>query len=209
MTDIKGAMKLIGGVEPTPQQVQRVQAIAHSLGIAQNDPMLSILIALDCYHGVFSDLPTKSKELAHTVALTASTQAKASVDKTVNETISRLEPEVQKAMGKVVAQVATRQMFQWAIAAIIIAGLALGLTFWYGHSTGIESGKAIGYADAKDEKAAAAWANTPQGQQAYWLAKVGSIDTLAKCSGKGWKIENGLCYPFPAGDQKVYPWKIY
>lgn len=53
MNDIKPAMKLIGGVEPTPQQVQRVQAIAHSLGIASNDPMLPILIALDAYHGAF------------------------------------------------------------------------------------------------------------------------------------------------------------
>ena len=207
MSDIKAAMKLIGGVEPTPQQIQRVQAIAHSLDITANDPMLSILIALDCYHGIFSDLPTKAKELGHSAAVSASTRAKLAADLAVKEAVQNLTPEVEKAMGQVVSRVATRQMFQWGAGALAVAAVCIGLTSWFARSSGVEYGKALGYAEAKDEKAAAAWANTPEGKAAYQLGKFGELQNLAQCNGKGWAVEKGVCFVNTASDG-IHGWRV-
>lgn len=208
MSDIQKAMELIGGVAPTPEQTQRVQAIAHSLGIAQNDPMLSILIALDVYHGVFSDLPNKVIELAQSAAVAASTQAKIAANKTVTETMTALTPKVREAMGQVVSQVATRQMFQWGIGALIVSALIVTGTFWYAHSTGLEAGRGLGYAEVKDEKAAADWANTPEGRTAYRFAQSGELQRLARCEGKGWEIKKHACYPHAVPTEGTYGWRL-
>lgn len=208
MSDIKEAMRLIGGIAPTPQQIQRVQAIAHSLHVAENDPMLSILIALDCYHGVFSDLPNKAIELAESAAVAASTQAKIAADRTVTETMTALTPKVQEAMGQVVSQVATRQMFQWGAGALIVSALLMAATFWYAHSTGLEAGRGLGYAEVKDEKAAAAWANTPEGRTAYRFAQSGELQRLARCEGKGWEIKKRICYPSAVPLEGTYGWTL-
>lgn len=208
MSDIQKAMELIGGVAPTPEQTQRVQAIAHSLGIAQNDPMLSILIALDVYHGVFSSLSTKAKELAHNAAVAASAEAKSAADRTVTETMTALTPKVQEAMGQVVSQVATRQMFQWGAGALIVSALLMTGTFWYAHSTALEAGRGLGYAEVKDEKAAAAWANTPEGRTAYRFAQSGELQRLARCEGKGWEIKKRICYPSAVPGEGTYGWQL-
>ena len=68
MADVRKAISLISGSEPTPHQVQRVQAIAHALDIPNSDPLLPILVALDQYHGVFGELPEKMRRAAAILA---------------------------------------------------------------------------------------------------------------------------------------------
>ena len=215
MNDIKPAMKLIGGVEPTPQQVQRVQAIAHSLGIASNDPMLPILIALDAYHGAFSSLPAKAQTAANVAATGAAEQSKAAVNEAIAKAILNLSPQVGKAIDKVAHEVAGVGKVKWIGGVAMIAVLALTLSGWFVHATGYASGfdggKAEGYKQAADEKAAAAWANTPQGMLAYQLAQAGSLEPLAHCNGKGWKLSKGICSPqsvTEGEDQMVYGWRV-
>lgn len=212
MSDIRAAMRLIGGIEPTPEQVQRVQAIAHSLGVSDNDPMLSILLALDCYHGVFNAMPERIKSAADLAATAAADQAKLAADRAVGQAITHLTPAVEKAMGEVVSRVATRQMLQWAAGALAVAAICIGLTFWYAHSTGTESGYqagyGAGYTEAKDEKAAATWANTPQGKSAYRLAQAGSLDALVNCNRPGWSKTKNACYVQAAPDNKTYGWAL-
>ena len=61
--------------------------------------------------------------------------------------------------------------------------------------SGREAGEALGYTRAADETAAAAWANSPEGQLAYELAKAGSMRELATCGGKGWVRRGPVCVP--------------
>ena len=71
------------------------------------------------------------------------------------------------------------------------------------YSAGFAYGHEKGYEEAKSDKAAASWANTPQGQFAYRLAMAGSISMLASCEEKyGWKIDGDYCMPFPTYNQK-------
>ena len=208
MTDTKEAIRLIGGIEPTPQQVQRVQAIAHSLSIAQNDAMYPILIALDCYHGVFNAMPARAKSAADAAANEASERSKLAANKAVGQAIQNLTPAVEAAMGAVVSRVANRQLLQWAAIFTSVLGIVLVSGVWYAHSLGVDDGKALGYAEARDEKAAAAWANTPQGRSAYLLAQTTDINALLKCDEPGWtKNKNRVCVvgPTPGG---TYGWHV-
>lgn len=215
MNDIKPAMKLIGGVEPTAQQVQRVQAIAHSLGIASNDPMLPILIALDAYHGAFSSLPAKAQTAANAAATGAAEQSKVAVNEAIAKAILNLSPQVGKAIEKVAGEVADVGKLKWIGGVVVIVVLAFSLFGELIHTnsyqSGFESGKAEGYKQAADEKAALAWANTLQGKLAYQLAQAGSLELLAHCNGKGWKLSKGICFPMSTAegkDQMVYGWSV-
>lgn len=136
MSDIKQAMKLIGGVEPSPQQVQRVQAIAHSLECAPNDPFMSILIALDTYHGVFSELPSKMQLTANRMAEGAEKQSRAAIDKSISESASTLAPVAEKAFAKgverycgTIERTAKEKSLGWAAKVgglVLLGGLLLG-----------------------------------------------------------------------------------
>jgi hypothetical protein len=97
---------------------------------------------------------------------------------------------------------------------------------------GFERGRVAGYDAAKSEKAAAAWANTAEGKQAAELSRLGavpmalelqklgalglalelgragSLPVLAHCSGNGWKVSEGSCYPYRAPDGQ-YGWSLH
>lgn len=215
MSDIKTAMKLIGGVEPTPQQVQRVQAIAHSLGFQANDPMMGILIALDVYHGAFNALPAKAQSAAAAVFSGVEKQHEANMQQIAARTVENMAPAYGKALKQVAGDVAGRDKVKMFTLAAIISMSCLGLFGWLthmtGYSSGFDGGKAEGYKTAMDEKAAAAWANTPQGVLAFELAQAGNLESLAYCSGKGWKLKEGACSPMPVTEGEVtmvYGWQV-
>lgn len=215
MSDIREAMKLIGGVEPTPQQIQRVQAIAHSLGIPANDAMMPILIALDCYHGAFSTLPAKAQAEANTAAKSAADQSTAALNEAMVRAVTNLGPQIRTSIVKLANDIKQIDKAKWIGGVVIVVGLVFSLFGWLthasGYSSGFETGKAQAYQDVKDEKAAAAWANTPQGMLAFQLAQAGSIETLAHCNGKGWKLSKGMCYPQPVTEGKsemMYGWSV-
>jgi hypothetical protein len=79
------------------------------------------------------------------------------------------------------------------------------------HAKGADAGQrfgyALGYDAAKDEKAAASWAASPEGQAAYRLALAGHVRELASCSRPGWYIKDGFCYPAPAA-KGLYGWRV-
>jgi hypothetical protein len=56
----------------------------------------------------------------------------------------------------------------------------------------------------EDAAAAASWANTPEGQLGFGLAKAGSLREIATCSGRGWVERDGVCY---AG-AKAHGWRV-
>lgn len=99
-------------------------------------------------------------------------------------------------------------------AIIILAGvLSAGIAgYLLGEQAGQATGQAAGYRAARDEQAAASWANTPSGQLAFALDRAGSLGAVARCSGQGWKptVQDGrkVCYPQATPDGKVYGWTL-
>ena len=215
MSDIKEAMRLIGGVSPSPEQVRRVQAIAHSLDIPNNDPMMMLYVALDCYTGVFSELPEKMKKAAGDAAKNAADQSTIAVNTAVAKAVSSLGPQVGESIVRVANDINQIDKAKWIGAVVISVALASSILGWIthttGYSSGFETGKAAGYKAAADEKAMAAWANTDQGRLAYELAQSGSLEMLANCNGRGWKLVKGVCSPQPYTENKnefVATWQV-
>jgi len=215
VSDTRAAIRLIAGVEPTPEQVRHVQAIAHSLDIPANDAMMPILIMLDTYHGAFSALPQKALNAADAAARTAAAQSALAVNTAVAQAVKDLGPQVGAAVVEVANDINQVNQAKWMGA--VMLGLALLLTAfgWFTHATGyasgFESGKAAGYRAAADEKAMAAWANTEQGRLAYELAQAGDVQMLARCNAPGWVLAKGVCYPHAHKEGKdtlVQGWSV-
>ena len=215
MSDIPKAIKLIGGVETTPEQLRRVQAIAHSLDIPANDAMMPILVMLDTYHGIFSALPEKVLKAANAAAINAAAQSTEAVNTAVAQAVSNLGPKVGEAVVKVANDMNRVNKVKWIGGVVLGVALLLtafaGFTHQTGYSSGFETGRAAGYKAAADEKAMAAWANTVQGRLAYELAQAGDLEMLAYCNRKGWQLEKGVCYPYGVMENQrlmAYGWMV-
>lgn len=140
---------------------------------------------------------------------------------TVMGETARMKAELAQAAadvaGKVAQDVAGREKAEWIAGSIAVAFLTFSLFGWMmhykGHAAGFAEGHEQGYFEAKDEKAAASWANTPGGKSAYRLALAGNISMLVLCEEKyGWKIEGDYCMPYPTNNEKgqqiSWGWKI-
>lgn len=180
--------------------------------------------------GEIDDLVKRIEAVAEKVPKTENLQAsvnnvlsefKKTAGITVMGETARMKAELAQAAadvaGKVARDVAGREKAEWIAGCIAVSFLTFSLFGWVmhykGRSAGFAEGHEQGYEEAKDEKAAASWANTPSGKSAYRLAMAGNISMLYLCEEKyGWKIEGDYCMPYPAknekGQQIIWGWKI-
>jgi len=134
--DLKAAMKLIAGREPTPEELHRIMAIAHSLDIPVHDAMFPILVELDTYHGIFSRLPgeiaRKTQKSAEDAAQKAAVLAQSKVNAAVADLIPSISGQLADAAGAAVrqAQVGRSMITVWG------AMLLVGLVFSAGYFSG-------------------------------------------------------------------------
>jgi hypothetical protein len=190
MVDLPGAFKDITGQEPTPGQVQRVLAVAHKLGISNSDPMLPILAALDAYSGLFAALPERMAAVADSAARTAAGKAQGDVEAAVKAAVATLTPTVAEAVSRTAQQVtlntSQRTTWQWICGSVAGTAITLCAFGWVlndqGYQDGFAAGHERGYAEARGEKAAAAWANTSIGRRAWTMDQVGHLSPLLNCT---------------------------
>ena len=138
----------------------------------------------------------------------------AKVERAATRAETAAESAIQAAKhAEATARAGARQTASWAVlgalAGILVAG---GAGYWLGHTSGRENGLADGYRAARDEKAAASWANTPAGQLALDLERTGSLSVLARCTAQNWKAETRdgarFCFPMLDNKQNVTGWRI-
>lgn len=206
------AYKRINGREPKTEEILKFERLTTALETTPDDALLCVLVALDHYETLYATIPGK---ITDTVSETLR-EFRASADNEATASIANAKADLAKAVSeaavKVARNTATKQMWQWAAGCIVVAFLSVGLFGWYMHKTGHESGYSLGYGVAygvvKDEKAAAAWANTPEGKLAYRLAQKTSIAKLAKCDSPGWTVTNGVCFVNAAPNGSIYGWAV-
>ena len=111
------------------------------------------------------------------------------------------------------SQVQIRSSLLWTgLAALSVLLLASVLAFYAGQSSGWDQGHAAGYASAISSNADASWANTPNGQRALALDRLGSLSLVVACSQPGWRVSvqkgDRVCFVDKAPDGKLYGWII-
>lgn len=208
----KEVYQRLNGREATTEQVLKFERLVASLETTPSDAMLSVLVALDHYENLYADIPAKINASASAVLADFKLAAEKTAGAAFKQTQATNAVALADIANRVAREVSTKQMYQWAGASVTIASLCITFMAWYFHSSAFDAGKAAGqaagYEQAKNQIAAAAWANTPQGKQAYRLAQTGELDKLAKCTGTGWQIEKGTCYPYPVKDKGTYGWSL-
>jgi len=103
------------------------------------------------------------------------------------------------------SQTEIRSSLLWTgLTTFLIVLVAFGGGYFFGQRAGWASGHADGYQKARNQEAAASWANTPAGQRAYGLDQLGSLDLVSQCMGHDWQrsIQGGKRVCFPQADAK-------
>jgi hypothetical protein len=204
--------KRLNGREATAEDVLKFERLTTALETTPGDAMLAVLVALDHYETLYGTIPAKITATATDTLSSFKQSADAQAAASIAEAKANLAKAVSEVAVKVAQNTSAKQMWQWASACIATAFLCLSLFGWYMHSSGKDSGYQAGYGagymEAKDEKAAAAWANTPEGRLAYRFAQTGELPQLARCNGKGWQIKKNVCYPHPVPDEGTYGWRL-
>ena len=99
--------------------------------------------------------------------------------------------------------------------AILAIALLIPVAFGYGYRLGDNAGIASGYASARDEVAAASWANTPNGKLAREIdqASADTIPDIAACpKGNGWHSEKRkgqrYCFAMNTDRKSITGWAM-
>ena len=117
----------------------------------------------------------------------------------------------QKALQA--AKTEIRSSLLWTgLTAFLIVLVAFGGGYFFGQRAGWDTGHADGYQKARNQEAAASWANTPAGQRAYGLDRQGNLDLLTMCRGNGWTTERRkggtVCFPNADAKGNVTGWYL-
>ncbi len=122
MADIREAIKQITGKEPSPEQINRIQAIAHALDIPQNDAMFPILATLDIYYGTFTRLPASMEASANKIAEKAERDTQGRIAAASAELVSKAGKQLVDAFRADLGKTLWSRSI-WAGAVLLVVGI--------------------------------------------------------------------------------------
>lgn len=194
--------------KPTQEEVDRLVRVMNVLDVRENDAIMVLMIVLEFYNGLYSSMPGRIEVAAKTAVRETQETTRRVAATAAQLAHSDLVEQLGKAVNQVASDTAKKQ--QWKALAIGIgaASISLLITGWMAFDQGKEAGYGAAIKVARNESAAATWANTPEGQLAYRLALVGSLQQVARCSAPGWKVKNGACLPYPDADGSLHGWAL-
>ncbi|MPQ58844.1 DUF6753 family protein [Duganella sp. FT27W] len=212
MNDLDDAFARLLARQPTDAERQRLYQVRDALDLKNNDALWLVLIALQHYDNMYSRFPELIKQAAAQTLLEFQRTATSTLDATKAVAEADLAKAVAATARDVARLTVVKQAAIWIATCLAVCVMAFSAFGWSVHNrafkSGYDKGYAAAYVEAKDEKAAASWANTPQGKSAYRLAQYGAIDSLTECNLPGWKIQAEVCYVRPANDGFVYGWRV-
>lgn len=195
------AFTVLLGRQATDEEKQALFRVRDALGLKNNDALWSVLIAFEHYRTLYSRIPELISKAASGTLATVKDAAETVMKAAAEATKRDLAEAVARTAEQVARETARTRMLRWAATCVAIAAASFALqgvlAYRHGADAGYARGWSEGYRNARDERAAASWANTPEGQLAYGLAKAGSIRALATCGGQGWVQKKRVCLPMP------------
>ena len=202
--------KLLGR-QPTDKEKQGLLRARDALDLKNNDALWLLVMALGHYETLYARFPALIKQAATDVMAKSKEAADAEFQAAATRAHRDLSKAVAASAHEIAGRAASATRWRW-LAIGVTASLAsfAVMTTWVSRladRAGYAAGRLQGYAAARDEIAAASWANTPEGQVAFGLSKAGSIRLLADCSGKGWVRHDDVCYP-KANKEGLQGWRV-
>lgn len=211
MSELEDSFAKLLGRQPTDADRQALYRVRDALGLRGNDALWLVLIALQHYQGQYERMPEAIAQASRDILGAFRASAEASAKAAAAEAKADLSKAVAAVAQEVAHKVAGAQQLRWGmgltVGLAILLGVSLGFAF-YMEQVGLRAGRAAGYEAAQDEKAAADWANTPEGQTAYQFARSGSLYKVTRCEQPGWWIEDGACYVGTAPDGMIHGWVL-
>lgn len=202
--------------KPTDEELAKIYEMAAALDANENDTFMSLIVALDFYHGVISTAPEKINAAVTESAKNAEKIAQQKTEALLQSAIQRASVAIADA-AKASARGASIRSAAVAIGTgVVLAALVMSVGVWKAHKAGVEAGIEIGKAEQRDDelllKSAGTWAETETGQKAYKLHELGQLEKILRCTGRGWKIEKRedggrRCFPMP-DDGHVWGWDL-
>jgi hypothetical protein len=175
--------------QPTDKEKQDLFRVRDALNLKNNDSLWLLLMALGHYETLYAKFPNLITRAATEVMAKSKDAADAEFKAAAARGHRDLSEAVAESARDIAARTASPNQWQWLTAGVIIALLAFaGVTLWVRHvseSAGYSAGRLQGYTSAREENAAASWANTPEGQLALGLARAGSISLPRVPAGAG------------------------
>lgn len=192
--------------QPTAEEVGRLERVMDVLDVRENDAIMTLMVVLEFYLSLYGSVPGRIEAAAKA----AVGETKETTEKIAATAAQLAHGDLVEQLGKAVNQVASdaarKQQWKALGAGIAAAAISLLVTGWVCFDAGKEAGYGAAIRVARNETAAAAWANTPEGQLAYRLALAGSLQQVARCSAPGWKIRNGACLPQVDAEGTLHGW---
>lgn len=212
MSELEDSFSKLLGRQPSDAERQQLYRVRDALGLKNNDALWLVLMALQHYQDQYARIPMAIAKSAASTLDDFRSAADLALGVATESAKADLAKAVATAAQEVAQNTSRKQMWKWASGCFVLVMACLSLLSWYVHSmaykSGFNSGYGVGYAEAKDEKAAAAWVNTPEGKLAYRLAQAGSIHNLGHCDLPGWTIDNGQCFVKTAPNGSIYGWRL-
>lgn len=195
------------GRQATADEMTEIHRIQAAQKLHNSDPFLSIYATLLAHSSMLDAAPAKLNASMQDFAAHATKLAKTEAAKLSAETTNEIAKAVSTASQKVAKDVAGASRWRWMLSAAV--GLTLSMVFigYTAFTAGTTAGRQSGLMEARDEKAAAAWANTSEGKAAYQLSKDNELRHLIECSRPGWVSKKGICYPHSTNNG-TYGWKL-
>ena len=210
--DLNDSFTLLLKRQPTDEEKQRLYDVKKALGIKDNDSIWLIIMAMQSYQTYYERIP-KQIVNASNYAIENVKEASAIA---IRESTEKAKAELSKAVAdtatKIARDTATAKKAAWGAGLVVTVILSLLIAGGAGYYAGYRLGTVHGYEQSRDERAAANWANTPEGREAYQLAqaRIGNIENLARCSSPGWEVRTTndarICFPLPSADGKLNGW---
>ena len=199
MKNLEDAFTRLLGRQPTDQEKQDLYRTRDALNLKKDDSLWLLLMVLGHYEALYRKFPVLISEAATATLAKTRETAEAELKAAVSATQRELTAALVRAAQREEPETSRSRALRWALASLATSALCLSLACWFAHRQGLAAGVSRGWVEARrtcaDEETAAAWANTPEGQLAYALARAGSIRDLASCSGRGWVRRSGVCFP--------------
>jgi hypothetical protein len=118
--NMKEAIKQITGQEPSPEQIQRIMSIAHTLDIPSGDPMLAVMAIMDAYYGSISNVPKSMSEQADKAAKTAANNAQQQVTVAVTNLLGTVSDKISEVAKESISRTQNRADIQTLVAVFAV-----------------------------------------------------------------------------------------